>query len=69
MPKGFIMQDLGTECDRLKVRRHAATSEVQPILIAVGTIGILGLMLAATKTTGIPITTGILSNRIISVKP
>lgn len=65
------MQDLGIECDRLKVRRHAAASpEVPPILIAAGAVGILGLMLAAATTaSGIPITTGILSNRIIAVKP
>lgn len=64
------MQDLGVECDRLKVRRHVATSETPPLLIVAGAVGILGLMLAAaTTTSSIPITTGILSNRIIAVKP
>lgn len=64
------MQDLGIECDRLKVRRHTATSEVPPILIVAGAVGILGLILAAATTaSGIPITTGILSNRIIAVRP
>lgn len=67
------MQDLGIECDRLKVRRHVVVPDVPPdipsVLIAVGAIGILGLILAATATTSaIPITTGILSNRIVAVK-
>lgn len=63
------MQNLGVECDRLKVRRYSTESGVSPILVIAGSIGILGLLLAASATTSdIPITTGILGGRVIAVK-
>jgi hypothetical protein len=64
------MQDLGIDCDRLRVRRHIATPELPPILIAAGTVGILGfaLLAAIEATSYIPITTGILSSGTVKVK-
>jgi len=63
------MQDLGVDCDRLRVRRHAAAPEFPPILVVAGAAGIFGLiLLAATTESGTPITTGILGGKVVVVK-